>query len=97
MPTPRWVDRLLCVDGHCDSLILRWARGDLLDLADVDPVYDVDLPRLHQGGMDCLYTMVGDSDLVQSSDLIDGAYEMCRRHPEAMVICTTATQVRAAR
>ena len=97
MSAQRWVDRYLVVDGHCDSLILRWVRDDPLDLADVNPVYQVDLPRLRQGGMDCLFTMVGDSNLAQSSELLDAAYEMCRAHPADFVICTTASQVRLAR
>jgi membrane dipeptidase len=97
VPTQRWVDRYLLADGHCDSLILRWARDDPLDLADVNPVYQVDLPRLRQGGMDCLFTMVGDNNLAQSSELLDAAYEMCRAHPADFAICTTASQVRLAR
>ncbi len=97
MAMERYVDRFLVLDAHCDSLILRWLREDPMDLADVDPKYQVDLPRLRQGGMDCLFTMVGDNDLRQSVDLIDAAYEMCRAHPDDFVICRTATEVREAR
>ena len=93
----RWVDGLLCVDAHCDSLILRWTRDDPLDLADVDPKYQIDLPRLRQGGMDCLFIMVGDNDLAQSGALIDGAYGMCAAHPQDFALCTTVSRVRAAR
>ena len=97
MLAKRRVDEHLLVDGHCDSLILRWMRDDPMDLADANPIYQVDLPRLRQGGMDCLFTMVGDNNLAQSGVLLDAAYEMCRAHPADFAICTTASQVRLAR
>jgi membrane dipeptidase len=97
MSAQRSVDKYLVLDAHCDSLVRRWKRDDPLDLADVDPIYQVDLPRLRQGGVDCLYTFVGDSDLAQSSVLVDAAYEMCHAHPDDFAICTTRSEVRHAR
>ena len=97
MQTTRWVDKLLILDAHCDSLSLRWARGDPMDLADADPAYQVDLPRLRQGGVDCLFTYVGDNDLALSSTLIDAVYEMCRAHPDDFCLCRTRSEVRQAR
>ena len=70
MHTERWVDRCLVLDAHCDSLVLRWSRGDPMDLAVADPAYQVDLPRLRQGGVDCLFTYVGDNDLALSGLLV---------------------------
>ena len=97
MSAKRRVDRFLLLDAHCDSLILRWKRDDPMDLAEVDPVYQVDLPRLRRGGMDCLFVMVGDNDLAQSSVLIDAAYEMCRAHAADFTLCKTRSQVRGSR
>lgn len=96
MSAPRLVDRFLILDAHNDSLILRQSREDPMDLADVNPVYQVDLPRLRKGGMDCLFCMVGDNNLQQSSVLIDAAHEMCRAHPEDFILCMTAAEARAA-
>lgn len=96
MSTPQWTERFLVLDAHNDSLILRQVRDDPMDLADVNPVYQVDLPRLRKGGMDCLFCMVGDSDLRQSGILIDAAHEMCRVHPDDFQLCRTASEVRAA-
>ena len=93
----RHVDRFLVLDAHNDSLILRQMREDPLDLADANARYQVDLPRLRQGGVDCLFCMVGDNDLHQGEVLLDAAYEMCRHHPADFLICTTAPQVRDAR
>ena len=97
MESARFVDRFLVVDAHNDSLILRQVRDDPIDLAVVNPAYQVDLPRLRQGGVDCLFCMVGDNDLRQASILIDAVYEMARLHGEHFVVCTNATMVRAAR
>ncbi len=98
----RYADRFLVADGHCDSLVTRWMRDDPLDLGatpnpDVDAIYQVDLRRLRQGGVDCLFTFVGDNNLAGSSDLIDACYEMERHHPADFAVCTTASAVRAAR
>ena len=97
MSEQRWVDRCLVLDAHCDSLILRWTRDDPVDLADQDPAYQVDLPRLREGGVDCLFVMVGDNDLAQSSALIDAAHQMCRAHPTDFAHCTTRAEVHRAR
>jgi membrane dipeptidase len=96
MDAQKWIREHLLLDAHCDSLILRQRRDDPLDLADADPAYQVDLPRLRAGGVDCLFTMVGDSDLAQSSVLIDATYEMCRAHPAEFALCTSRTQVQQA-
>ena len=97
MSRQRLVDSFLVLDAHNDSLILRQVRDDPMDLADVDPTYQVDLPRLHQGGVDCLFCMVGDNDLEQSSIQIDAAYGMCRAHANDFSLCLTASEVRAVR
>jgi membrane dipeptidase len=96
MSTARLVDTFLVLDAHNDSLILRQVRDDPMDLTDVNPVYQVDLPRLRKGGVDCLFCMVGDNNLHQSGILIDAAHEMCRVHAEDFRLCRTASEVRAA-
>ena len=48
MDAQKWVREHLLLDAHCDSLILRLRRDDPLDLADADPIYQVDLPRLRK-------------------------------------------------
>ena len=96
MDAQKWIQEHLLLDAHCDSLILRLRRDDPLDLADANAIYQVDLPRLRAGGVDCLFTMVGDRDLAASSVLIDAAYEMCRAHPAEFALCASRAQVQAA-
>lgn len=97
MSASRLVDSFLVLDAHNDSLILRQVRDDRMDLADVNPIYQVDLPRLREGGVDCLFCMVGDNNLEQSSILIDAVYEMCQAHADDFSLCGTASEVRTAR
>ena len=89
-------DRLLTLDAHNDSIILRDVRGDVMDFAAVDEAYHVDLPRMRQGGMGAVFVMVGDSDLAQSVRLIDAVHRMCRAHPEDFALCRTQREVRNA-
>ena len=89
-------DKRLILDAHNDSLILRQVRDDPMDLADVNPIYQVDLPRLRSGGMGCLFCMVGDNSLQQSGLLIDAAR---RDVPDArgrLAVLRTAAEVRRA-
>ena len=88
--------RLLTLDAHNDSIILRDVRGDVMDFADVDKAYHVDLPRMRRGGMGSLFVMVGDSDLAQSVRLIDAVHRMCQAHPGDFALCRSQRQVRAA-
>ena len=93
MPTP---SNLLTLDAHNDSIILRDVRGDVMDFADVDKAYHVDLPRMRRGGMGSLFVMVGDSDLAQSVRLIDAVHRMSQAHPKDFALCRTQREVRAA-
>ena len=87
---------MIVTDAHVDTLILQQVREDPIDLAVPSSVYDQDLPRLRKGGVNCLFCMVGDNDLAQSSLLIDAVYEMCRKHPKDFALCLSAGEVRAA-
>ena len=97
MSEERWVDCCLVLDAHCDSLVLRWTRGDPIDLTDQNPAYQVDLAQLRAGGVDCLFVMVGDNDLAQSSALVDAVHQMCLAHPADLCFCTTRAEVERAR
>ena len=91
----RLVDSMLVLDGHSDSLIRRRNDGQPLELVSANPLYHVDLPRLRQGGVDCLFCMVGDSDLGVSLELIDAAHQMCSNYEE-LTLCTDALSIREA-
>ena len=92
----RGAGTLPTLDAHCDSIVLRGVRGDPMDFADADPAYHVDLPRMRRGGLHAAPVMVGDSDLAQSSRLIDAIYRMGEAHPRHFALCRTAADVRRA-
>jgi len=89
--------RFSVLDGHNDSIILRQVRDDPMDFADVNPRYQVDLPRLREFGIGAMMVMVGDKDLLQSLTLIDAIYAMCKEHPDNFMLCLNADDVRSAR
>ena len=90
-------DAFLVVDAHCDTLIRRQNKSDAVDLTRPDPSYQIDLPRLRAGGVDCLFCMVGDSDLDASVSLIDAIYCMCGDPDGEYAFCRSAGDVRRAR
>ena len=93
----RLTDSLLVVDAHCDTLIRRQNKSDPVDLTPADPSYQIDLPRLRAGGVDCLFCMVGDRDLDASVSLIDAVYRMCGDPGGEYALCRSASDVRRAR
>ena len=90
----RLTDSLLVVDAHCDTLIRRQNKSDPVDLTPADPSYQIDLPRLRAGGVDCLFCMVGDRDLDASVSLIDAVYWMCGDPDGEYALCRSAGDVR---
>jgi microsomal dipeptidase-like Zn-dependent dipeptidase len=59
----------IIIDGHNDSIIEHWARGESM-LFDPDlPEYQVDLTRMRAGGVTAIFSMVGGGDLFQCVEL----------------------------
>lgn len=79
-------EKAILIDGHNDSIIEHWARGDALDLTPNLPDYQVDLPRMRAGGLTAMNSMIGGQSLHQSVDLWDGMYEHVEAHPNDYLI-----------
>ncbi len=90
-------DGAIIVDGHNDSLILRQSRGESLDMTRRDERYHLDVPRAIEGGLTCSFFMVGDSDLQQAMELIDGALRLAEEHPEQVVFATRVADIERAK
>lgn len=86
----------IIVDGHNDSLPLRLERGTSLDLGLAAPAYQVDLPRMQQGGLTAMMTYVGGHDLPLSLELWQGLLTNLEQH-EALVPGLSAAAVRQAK
>jgi membrane dipeptidase len=87
---------LWTLDAHCDSIIMRFDRGDPLDLSPVERSYHVTLPRLRAGNLRALFAMVGDKHLAPSLRMIDGMHQLCAARPWDFALCLSAQDVRSA-
>ena len=86
--------RAILVDGHNDSIIEHWARGDSMDLTPDWPDYQVDLRRMKGGGLTAMNSMMGGQSLDQSLELWDGLYEQVEAHPEHYMIVRSVADIR---
>jgi len=91
LPAELWT-----LDAHCDSIDLRFAREDPLDLSPVERDYHVTTERLREGNLRGLFAMVGDRRLVASLRMIDGLYQVCADRPDEFALCVTAPDARTA-
>src|SRR6185295_9320258 len=95
----------LVVDTHIDTTMMLGKEGwDFMARHQPEPgANHVDLPRLHEGGLDAAFfsiympgTVTGPEAVKQSLVLIDRVRTLVEQHPNEMVLATTAAEVRAA-
>ena len=84
------------LDAHVDSLMWRLNQGRSLDLADPVAEAHVDLERMRTGGMATEFLYVGDMNLTVSAQLVGAVEGMAVAHPEALALCRSGDEVRAA-
>ena len=95
-PPSKGSSELWTLDAHCDSVILRLYHGDPLDLSPMARDYHVTVPRLREGRLLGLFTMVGDKNLAPSLRMIDGMHRLAAEQGDRFALCLTASDVRAA-
>lgn len=87
--------KAIIIDGHNDSIIEHWARGESM-LFDPDlPEYQVDLTRMRAGGVTAIFSMVGGGDLVQCVELWDGMHANVETYPDHFTIINTPADIEA--
>ncbi len=92
----------IVVDLHIDTP--QRLLDENLDLAPRDAHGHIDLPRMKEGGLDAgfmsiyinMRTYTGDAATKRALQLIDSVAEQVRRHPDQLVLATTAADVRRA-
>ncbi|HXE74689.1 MAG TPA: dipeptidase [Candidatus Xenobia bacterium] len=90
------------VDLHLDTP--QRLLDESFDLGARDAHGHIDLPRMKEGGLDAgfmsiyveMRTYTGDAATKRALQLIDTVYEQVRRHPDQLVLATTAADVRRA-
>src|SRR2546423_14474063 len=91
----------LVVDTH-DDTTQRFLDGDC-DLAPRNARGCIDIPRMKEGGLGALFFSIwipskitGPDAVKHALDQIDAVREQARKHPNEIVLATTAAEVRAA-
>jgi membrane dipeptidase len=92
----------IVVDTHADTT-QRFIDGGF-DLAPRNATGSVDIPRMKEGGLDAIFFSIwipskvkGPLAVTRAMQQIDAVREQVRRHPQDLVLATTAAEVREAR
>jgi membrane dipeptidase len=98
----------IVIDTHDDIPSVMFEAGT--DIADKSPWVNTDLARMKTGGLTGLFfsifvegdlvdhpTVIGGGPLRRAMDLIDITYRAVERHPNELVLATTASEIRRAK
>src|ERR1700730_10129637 len=92
----------IVVDTH-DDTTQRFLDGDF-DLGTRSATGSIDIPRIKEGGLGAIFFSIwipskitGPEAINHAIDQIDAVREQVRRHPQEIVLVTTAAEVREAR
>src|SRR5881398_1567780 len=95
-------DRAIVVDTH-DDTTQRLLFEKNFDLGVRHANGNIDVPRMREGGLDALFfsiwvpsDLTGPPAVKRAMDLIDAVREAARTHPNALMLATTAADVRKA-
>lgn len=92
----------IVIDTHIDTPQRMLDEG--FDMDHRDALGHIDLPRMREGGLDAgfmsiwvnMNTYEGPPATARALQLIDAVYEQARRHPDKIVVATTAADIRRA-
>ena len=92
----------IVIDTHADTT-QRFIDGDF-DLAPRNEKGSVDIPRMHEGGLDAIFFAVwmpskirGPIAVEHAQKQIDAVHAQVKKHSNDLVFATTADQIRVAR
>jgi membrane dipeptidase len=103
VPSAREVhERAIVVDTHADTT-QRLVFDPKFNIAERHGDGNIDIPRMRDGGMDALFFSIwvpsevtGPIAVKRAFDQIDAVREAVRQHPDALLLATTAADVRRA-
>jgi membrane dipeptidase len=92
----------IVLDTHADTT-QRFLDGDF-DLGPRNATGSVDIPRMREGGLDAIFFSIwipskitGPVAVKHAFDQIEAVHEQVRKHPQDLVLASTAAEVREAR
>jgi len=95
-------DRAIVIDTHADTT-QRLIFDPKFNIAERHGDGNIDIPRMRDGGMDALFFSIwvpsevtGPIAVKRAFDQIDAVREAVRQHPDALMLATTAADVRKA-
>jgi membrane dipeptidase len=95
-------DRAIVVDTHADTT-QRLIFDPKFNIAERHGDGNIDIPRMRDGGLDALFFSIwvpsevtGPIAVKRAFDQIDAVREAVRQHPDALMLATTAADVRKA-
>ena len=95
-------ERAIVIDSH-DDTTQRLIFDKTFDLAKRNADGNVDIPRMREGGLDALFFSIwvpsdvtGPTAIKRALDQIDAVREAVRRHPNDLLLATTADGIRRA-
>jgi membrane dipeptidase len=95
-------DRVIVVDTH-DDTTQRLVFDKAFDIAARNRNGNIDIPRMKEGGLDAIFFSVwvpsdvtGPPAVKRALDQIDAVREAVRFHPDALLLATTAADIRRA-
>jgi len=95
-------DRAIVIDSH-DDTTQRLLSEKGFDIGARHANGNIDIPRMREGGLDALFfsiwvpsDLTGPPAVKKAMDLIDSVREAVRRHPNDLVLATSAAEIRRA-
>src|SRR5262245_29832595 len=94
--------RAIVIDSH-DDTTQRLFFDKKFDIGDRHTNGNIDIPRMREGGLDALFFSIwipsdvtGPTAVKRAMQLIDSVHEAVRRHPNDLMLATTAADIRKA-
>jgi len=95
-------DRAIVIDTH-DDVTQRLVYEKTFDIGARNKTGSLDIPRMREGGLDALFFSIwitgdvtGPTAVKRALDQIDAVREAVRKHPNDLVLATTAADIRKA-
>jgi membrane dipeptidase len=91
-------DRCLIIDGHNDTPVEHVARGERpMDLGKRDPAYHMDIPRMHEGGFDAGFFIIGNGPTANIRVTLEQTLASVEQYPDDLMIVKSTADVLTAR
>ena len=90
-------NQCIIIDGHNDTPVEHVARGERpMDLGKRDPAYHMDIPRMHEGGFDAGFFIIGNGPTANVRVTLEQTLASVEQYPDDLVVVTSTADVHKA-